>query len=98
MSAIKYLGITIDNKLTFKKHIEEKCQSASKCLRNLYFAPRSVKIKAYNSCVRPILEYGATCWSPTSEKINNKIEMVQHTAAKFVTNLYPKKVTTMNFQ
>ena len=92
---IKYLGVTIDNKLSFKSHIEKKCQSATKILnllrRNLYFAPKSVKMKAYTACVRPILEYAAACWSPTSEKLNNSIEMVQHKAAKFVTNIYPRK-------
>ena len=59
--------------------------------RNLHFAPQSVKTKAYFSCVRPILEYAATCWSPSSDKLNNRIEMVQHNAAKFVCNVYPKK-------
>ena len=92
---IKYLGTYIDNKLTFKKHIEEKCKSATRILnllrRNLYFAPRSVKSKAYLACVRPILEYAAACWSPTSESMNQKIEKIQRSAAKFVTNCYPKK-------
>ena len=92
---IKYLGVYIDNKLTFKKHTEEKCKSASKILnllrRNLHFAPPSVKAKAYFACVRPILEYGNICWSPTSAKSLKCIEMIQHTAAKFVTNTYPKK-------
>ena len=50
-----------------------------------------MKIKAYTACVRPILEYAAACWSPTSEKLNKNIEMVQHKAAKFVTNIYPRK-------
>lgn len=43
------------------------------------------------SCVRPIIEYAASCWSPTSDKMNKKLEMVQHKAAKFVTNKYPRK-------
>ena len=63
--SIKYLGVTIDNKLTFKQHIEQKCHSATNILnmlrRNLYFAPISVKTKAYMSCVRPIVEYAASC-------------------------------------
>ena len=65
--------------------------------RNLYFAPRSVKTKAYFSCVRPILEYASTCWSPSSDKLNSTIEMVQHNAAKFVCNSYPKKGQYENF-
>ena len=59
--------------------------------RNLHFAPKAVKMKAYKTCVRPILEYGSSCWSPTSLKYTNKIEMIQHNAAKFISNKYPKK-------
>ena len=92
---IKYLGITIDSKLSFKLHIEDKCKRATTVLnmirRNLHFAPKSVKAKAYTSCVRPIIEYGSTCWSPTSAKYNHSVEMVQHNAAKFITNKYPRK-------
>ena len=92
---IKYLGVTIDSKLTFRKHTEEKIKSATNILnllrRNLYFAPKSVKSKAYLSCVRPILEYANVCWSPTSQKFNQRLEMVQHKAAKFASGIYPKK-------
>ena len=59
--------------------------------RNLYFAPKSVKCKAYIACAQPILEYESSCWSPTSNKLKNQLEMVQHNAAKFVSNSYPKK-------
>ena len=59
--------------------------------RNLYFAPQSVKNRAYLSTVRPIIEYASMCWSPNSTKLIKQIEMVQHSAAKFVTNCYPKK-------
>ena len=92
---IKYLGIFIDKKLTFKQHIEEKSKRATTVLnmlrRNLHFAPKSVKTKAFQSCVLPIVEYGSTCWAPTSSKLNKKLEMVVHNGAKFVTNKYPKK-------
>ena len=39
----------------------------------------------------PTLEYASSSWQPTSSKYNQKLEMVQHNAAKFVTNRYPKK-------
>ena len=61
--------------------------------RNLYFAPASVKIKAYKSCVVPILEYGSICWAPTSEKLSHSIEMVQHRAARFITNSFHKHIS-----
>ena len=65
--------------------------------RNLYFAPRIVKCKAYQACVLPIIEYASICWSPTSEKLENCLEMINHNAAKFVTNIYPKKGEYENF-
>ena len=92
---IKYLGVTIDSKLTFSRHIEAKCTSATKVLnmlrRNLHFAPASVKAKAYMTCVRPIVEYASVSWAPSSQKHTRAIEMVQNSAAKFVLNSYPKK-------
>ena len=92
---IKYLGIIIDNKLTFNRHIETKCASATRVLnmlrRNLHFAPRQVKSTAYMTCVRPILEYASTCWSPVSLKQKKAIESVQNRAAKFTCNIYPQK-------
>ena len=92
---IKYLGVTIDDKLTFKDHIEDKIKKGNTVLnmirRNLYFAPKSVKNRAYMATVRPILEYASMCWSPNSAKLRQKLEMVQHSAAKFVTNCYPRK-------
>ena len=59
--------------------------------RNLHFAPQPVKTKAYQASVRPILEYASSSWQPTSKKYNQRLEMVQHNAAKFATNKYPKK-------
>ena len=59
--------------------------------RNLYFAPRSVKTKAYLATVRPILEFASICWDPIYQKQKNTLEMVQRSAAKFVTNCYPRR-------
>ena len=95
VKSIKYLGVVIDNKLTFNEHIQLKAKKATTVLnmlrRNLHFAPKSVKNKAFISCVLPIVEYASICWSPNSQKMTNLLEMVQHNGAKFVTNKYPKK-------
>ena len=89
---VKYLGVTIDKKINFEHHIKEKCKSATIILnmlrRNLYFAPKSVKCKAYMACVLPILEYASTCWSPTSAKMNNSLEMMPYNEERFITNTY----------
>ena len=65
--------------------------------RNLYFGPKSVKTKAYQASVLPILEYASNCWSPTSQKQSNNLEMVHHNAAKFASNVYPRRGNYDNF-
>ena len=60
--------------------------------RNLYFAPKSVKSKAYTACVLPIIEYASSCWSPTNKKLQSQLETVHNNGAKFAANLYPKKI------
>ncbi len=62
----KYLGVTIDSKLTFNTHIDNICKKAnsSKAFvhRNTKQCPRRVKAAAYKTLVRPKLEYcSAVC-------------------------------------
>ena len=89
------------NKLNFDLHIREKCKSATKILnllrRNLNFAPKTVKTKAYMACVLPIVKFASSCWSTNSDKLKNSLEMIQHNAAKFITNTYPRKNDLKNF-
>ena len=59
--------------------------------RNIYFAPKSVKSKAYQATVLPILEYASNCWAPTLQKQSDSLKMVHHKATKFASYFYPKK-------
>ena len=47
-----------------------------------------MKTLAYNSLVRPHLEYSCQVWDPHTENDINKLESVQHKAARYVTNRY----------
>ena len=61
-----------------------------KCLgflkRNLKTSNTNIKSQAYISLVRPKLEYACSVCDPTLR--NNKIEMVQRRAARYVCNRY----------
>jgi hypothetical protein len=83
---VKYLGVLIDSKLSWKPHIEEKIKKAKEAL----FAARSTIGKiwgpspkyakwAYTSIVRPALTYGYIVWSRACEKqhIKHKLQTVQ---------------------
>ena len=67
---VKYLGLILDSKLTWRSHISEK---AIACKRFLFMVARitkdaygpSPKIMrwAYLGVVRPMITYGALCWA-----------------------------------
>ena len=57
----KHLGLTLDSKLTFNKHIDEKISIANRgigVIRRLYhYLPRKSMIQIYKSFIRPHLDY-----------------------------------------
>ena len=87
-----YLGVELDEKLNWKEHLTSKVNKATKQLnfvrRNLYKCPQDIKEQAYLALVRPHLEYSSSVWDPHWKKDINKVEMVQHRAARFVTANY----------
>ena len=86
----KYLGVTVDGRLSWSEHITKVSAKASQTLslikRTLYPCKPEVKANAYKTLVRPKLEYAAQVWSPHSSKGIHKIERVQRAAARFVLN------------
>ena len=50
--------------------------------------PAEVKTMAYNSIVRPHLEYALGCWNPHTKSNIDKVEAVQRRLARFVFNYY----------
>ena len=62
-----------------------------------YHCQRNVKIDAYHTYVRPILEYAVTAWAPHTQRIINKIKTIQRQAARFVMSDFStySSVTTM---
>jgi len=88
----KYLGVTIDSKLSWSQHIREVISKANKVKgflqRNLRSLPMSVKANCFKSLVKPILEYACVVWAPHTQKDISNVESVQRRAARFVFNDY----------
>ena len=89
----KYLGILIHKKLSWKSHINSIIKKANQITgflqRNVKSCNRDVKAQCYQTYVRPILEYTSSVWDPVGESnsvLQNKLEMVQRQAARFVYN------------
>ena len=65
---VKYLGVTIDSRLTWREHINVLSRKANSTLaflrRNLRPCSSYTKAKSYLCYVRPIIEYSSTIWDP----------------------------------
>ena len=88
----KYLGVTIDNTLSWSSHIDIMTKKANNTTaflrRNLSSCPADVKSTCYKTLVRPQLEYAATVWDPWTQTNISKIEAVQRRAAHFTLGDY----------
>ena len=98
-----YLGLNIANDLSWTIHINNICKKANTTLgflrRNVQHCPKEIRLTAYLSLVRSILEYAAPIWDPSTQKDIDKIEKVQRQAARFICQDYHTRdkgcVTTM---
>ena len=59
--------------------------------------PRPIKETANKALIRPKIEYCSTVWDPHTLKDINKLEMVQHRAARFVTNCRHRPTETGDY-
>ena len=96
----KYLGVTITSDLKWNTHIDNITSKANRTLgfirRNIRISSPTIKTMAYNSLVRPLLEYASPVWDPYTKLNIDKIEMVQRRAARFATNRYHNTSSVTN--
>ena len=88
----KYFGLDIGNKLNWNHHIQNVTTKANKTLcylrRNIRTKHKGIRQTAYQTLVRPQVEYASPVWSPHTDKNINKVEAVQRRAARWVTHDY----------
>ena len=80
------LGITVDNELKFRTHIQNKVNKANAIMGAirrsfLYLDEENFKY-LFKSIVRPHLEYAACVWSPHLKKDQESFENVLRRASK----------------
>ena len=92
--SVTILGIEIDNKLNFEKHVSTICKKANNQLNAIsrIGADLGKKEKEIlkNSFVYSNFNYGPVIWHFTTRKGINKIEKVQERSLKFILNDYDK--------
>ena len=89
-NSVKLLGIEVDNKLSFDKHISTLCKKASNQLNAIGRIQKYVSFKEkevfINSFVYSNFNYCPLVWHFCSSKSMNKIEKIQERALRILHN------------
>lgn len=96
LKEVKYLGVVLDSKLTFKRHVEHiisKTNSAI-CLSYPLINRRSKlsshnKLILYKSVIRPIILYACPAWVTLAKSHKNKLQTIQNKCIKMCLNTPP---------
>ena len=84
--------VIINDKLSWNQHIDEVIIKSNKTLgfikSNFYKCNKNIKLKYYLTLVRPIMEYTASVWDPSTKESIKRLEQIQKRAARFITNEY----------
>ena len=99
----KDLGVIIDSKLTFEKHIQAKINKANQIMglirRTIEYLNKENFKLLFTALVRPHLEYANAVWSPSLKKHVNALENVQRRATKYIPGLanmsYQERLQTL---
>ena len=87
---IKYLGIIMDDRLTWKHHISELSKKLSKSIGVIYkmrkLCHQRVQLSLYFSLVHSYLNYGTCVWGNAAENYLNKIRILQKKVIRIISN------------
>ena len=87
----KDLGVTIDCRLEFDRHIKNIVAKANRTLGMIRIAftclNKNMFLNLYKGLVRPLLEYCVQAWSPYKRKYIDLLEGVQRRATRLVPEL-----------
>lgn len=100
---VKYLGITLDRKLNWSTHLDNKLRKAAiafwqcnKMVGKTWGLNPKITLWLYNTVVRPALTYGAIVWWPKTNRKTTvtKLQKFQRTACKAATGCMKSAPTT----
>lgn len=91
LNNVKYLGVILDKKLNFSKHIDETAKKCSKVLKSLWplISHRSTlnlknKNLIFKSVIRPILTFACPIWYKAAKTHIKKLQIIQNKCLKII--------------
>lgn len=96
----KYLGVTFDKRLTFRRHVENVVNKTNVVIKILYplvarrsSLHQSLKLHVYKSIIRPSFSYGCQMLGGIAATHINKLQVLQNGALKMILSL-PSRTRT----
>ena len=90
VDSFKYLGVILDDKLSFTKHVtavQKKSQQRLHVLRKLraFYVDPLLLLHLYRSIIEPLITYCSICYYPAlSVKNRNRLLKISHVSAKII--------------
>ena len=87
VTSTKTLGLTLDENLTWKNHIEvisKKVSSGIGALKRVLI-DRETAIKVYNGFIEPYFSYCAPVWDGIGVTLSDRLQKLQNRAARVIT-------------
>jgi hypothetical protein len=98
---VKYLGVTMDSRLTWGPHIDRVTTKARAGLFALYpllnrqcSLTVGTKLKLYHQLIRPIITYAAPVWHSTADSHHLTAQRIQNRALRTIYNTEPRQNLT----
>lgn len=93
-NSVKYLGLYLDKKLTYKEHVSQVIQKATMGMRILYSLlnrksslDTQTKLLLYKASIRPIFTYGAPILATIARTHQNKLQIFQNKLLRMIYNV-----------
>ena len=90
VDSFRYLGVILDNKLTFSDHISNVAKKVSRSVGIIsklrHYAPTSILLKLYYAILHPHLLYGTIIWGSTYKSYLQKLVSLQNKGLRLITN------------
>ena len=87
-----YLGLRIDDCLSWIPQTTKLCKSLGAKISELKhmkkYANEEMLMYFYLTYIQPVIDYGVTLWSRVPKKVLSKIQKLQNTCCRIITNNY----------
>ena len=93
VNSTKFLGVLIDDNLTWKEHVNDICQKVSRTVgvmnRLKHIIPRKILLTLYNTMILPYISYCNIIWGNCAIYLLNRVLMLQKRAVRIINNDEP---------